>query len=107
MSSFSRIQRSVDEAVLATLKGELAGQTYTASAVEELTRELSKACLKALHALELPFKFIVSVNLGKPDTTFHTCSACLWNQAEDGSTTVQWRNELDLCSIVNVFCVAL
>ena len=58
--------------------------------------------IQALHGLELPFTFIVSVNLGKPDTTFHTsCSACLWNQAEllaeDRSTTVQWRNEQDLC----------
>ena len=31
----------------------------------------------------------------------------MWNQAEDGSTTVQWRNEQDLSSIVNVFCVAM
>ena len=39
--------------------------------------------IQALHGLELPFTFIVSVNLGKPDTTFHTSrSACLWNQAE-------------------------
>ena len=87
--SFARVQRSVDEAVLATLKGELTGQAYTPSTVEELTRSLSKACLKVLHGLELPFKFIVSVNLGKPDTTFHTCCACLWNQTEDSSTTVQ------------------
>lgn len=63
--------------------------------------------LENLQKMSDAFKYIVTVVvLQRSNTGFHLFSTCYWDQALDGTATIQWENKSMHC-IVTVFGVSL
>lgn len=92
VSGFAQCKELFKSVVSDTLKAELRDMEFHRSTVQELTEKVSITCLKALQALQKPFKLFVSSNIiENANTAFHSSTSVLGGAA-DGSFVVKWHS---------------
>ena len=97
---FTTIKNELSDMVNKIISKFLNKKVYDAEKAQSWCNSISDEIIKTLHQQQRGFKFICSTTiLEKGDSSLNYSSTCLWNQNNDGSTTIKFENDHMHCFV--------
>ena len=97
---FTTIKNELSDMVNKIISKFLNKKVYDAEKAQSWCNSISDEIIKTLHQQQRGFKFICATTIfQKGDCSLHFSSTCLWNQDNDGSTTIKFENDHMHCFV--------